>query len=114
MGQKVRIGLVGGGFARAFPFAEHPDGVVAAIADPRPDRLAALRDRTKCDNTYATLEELLRDPTVEAVGLFTPAPLHAQHSIAALRAGKHVLSAVPAAMTLEECRELLDTVRSTG
>jgi predicted dehydrogenase len=37
-----------------------------------------------------------------------------KHAIATMRAGKHVLSAVPAAMTLEECRQLVDAVKSTG
>src|SRR5579871_3425060 len=112
--RKIRLGLVGGGFACAFPFHEHPNATVTAVADPRPDRRDRLRDRFQCDNTYATLDELLRDSSVDAVGIFTPAPDHARHSIAALKAGKHVLSAVPAAFTLEQCQELLDTVRSTG
>lgn len=112
--RKIRIGLVGGGFGRAFSFHEHPNSTVIAIAELNPDRREALRDLCRCDNAYATLEELLRDPNVEAVGIFTPAPDHARHSIAALRAGKHVLSAVPAAFTLEECQQLRDTVEATG
>jgi predicted dehydrogenase len=53
-------------------------------------------------------------PEVEAVAVFTHAPRHAEHSIAALKAGKHVLCAVPAAITLEQCGELLEAVKSTG
>lgn len=114
MGQKIRIGLAGGNFACSFSFHEHPDCEVAAIADPRPDRLEDMRRKTGCENAYSSLQEMLNDDRIEAVGIFTPAPLHARHSIAALRAGKHVLSAVPAAFTLEECQELRDTVRETG
>lgn len=114
MAKKVKIGLIGGGFGTAFQFQEHPDCEVVAVADLRPERRAALRDRFRCDTVYETLEELLRDKQVQAVGLFTPAPLHVEHSLAALKAGKHVLSAVPAAYTLEECQQLLDTVKSTG
>jgi len=51
---------------------------------------------------------------VDVIGVFTPAPLHVRHAVAALEAGKHVLSAVPAAMTLDECRLLMDTVKRTG
>jgi predicted dehydrogenase len=112
--RRVKLGLVGGGFACSFQFHEHPGCEVVAVADPRPERLARLRDLTHCNNTYATLEELLRDSNVEAIGIFTPAPDHARHSIAALESGKHVLSAVPAAMTLEECDWLLHTVEETG
>jgi predicted dehydrogenase len=114
MQRKIKMGMVGGGFGCAFPFHEHPDSEVVAVADLRPERRQALRDTFRCDNVYETQEELLRDPAVEAVGLFTPAPQHVRHSIAALRAGKHVLSAVPAAFSLEECRQLLETVQSTG
>ena len=56
---------------------------------------------------------MLKDRNVEAVGLFTPAPDHVRHAVACLRAGKHVLSAVPAAMTLDECAQLIEAVKST-
>ncbi len=114
MGRKIRMGIVGGGFGCAFPFQAHPGCKVVAVAEMRPERRAALRDHYHCDIAYETLDQLLADTNVEAVGLFTPAPLHAQHSIAALKAGKHILCAVPAAFTLEECAELLETVRTTG
>src|SRR5579884_927727 len=106
MERRVKMGLVGGGFGCAFQFGVHPGCKVVAVADLRPDRREALRNYYRCDTVYHTLEELLRDPNMEAVGLFTPAPLHARHSIAALKAGKHVLSAVPAAFKLEECQLL--------
>jgi len=51
---------------------------------------------------------------VEAVAIFTPAPDHVRHAVAAMNAGKHVISAVPAAMSLEECQILVDTVKKTG
>src|SRR5438034_671087 len=105
--RKIRIGLAGGGFACSFQFHEHPGCEVVAVADPRPERRQRLHDHFHCDTTYETLEQLLGDPNVEAVGIFTPAPEHARHSIAALEAGKHVLSAVPAGFTLEECEWLL-------
>ncbi|MCZ2155312.1 MAG: Gfo/Idh/MocA family oxidoreductase, partial [Bryobacterales bacterium] len=55
-----------------------------------------------------------RDDRVEAIGLFTPAPDHVRHALACLHAGKHVLSAVPAAMSLEECAQLIEAVKRTG
>ncbi len=79
-----------------------------------PERRAGLQQRFQCDRAHETLEELLADREIEAIALFTPPPFHARHSIQALRAGKHVMCAVPAAMNLEECRQLLDTVKETG
>jgi predicted dehydrogenase len=57
---------------------------------------------------------MLKDPKVEAVFLATPAPDHVRHTLLCLAAGKHVLSAVPAAMTLEECAQLAGAVRKSG
>ncbi|MCX8052348.1 MAG: Gfo/Idh/MocA family oxidoreductase [Armatimonadetes bacterium] len=113
-GKKVRIGVVGGEFGTEFYWLEHPNSSVQAVSDMRPDRREALRNRFKCDNVYDTLEELIKDKNVDAVAVFTGAPDHARHSIACLKAGKHVISAVPAAMTLEECHELVETVEQTG
>src|SRR5207249_656939 len=48
------------------------------------------------------------------VAIFTGAPDHARHVVMALEAGKHVLCAVPAAMSLDECQLLIDTVKKTG
>jgi predicted dehydrogenase len=113
-GGKVRVGIVGGGFGSTFQFHEHPDCEVVAVADLRADRRDRLSTVYKCSRAYKELNELTRDPEVDAVGIFTPAPDHVAHSVAAMKAGKHVLSAVPAAMDLEGCRLLLDTVKKTG
>lgn len=112
--KKVRIGIVGGRFGRGFQFHEHPDCIVEAVSDLIPERNAALMDTYKCSKSYKSLEELIKDPLIDAVFIATGAPDHAKHVIASLEAGKHVLCAVPAAMTLEECYAILETVKSTG
>ncbi len=112
--KKLRIGVVGGNFGTSFQFHEHPNCVVEAVSDLREDRRARLVKTYSCSKTYPSLEELLRDKRVEAVGLFTPAPDHVAHALACLHAGKHVLSAVPAAMSLEECARLVEAVKRSG
>lgn len=57
---------------------------------------------------------LLNDPGIDAVYLATPMQLHASQSVQAMRAGKHVLTEVIAATTLDECWELVETVGATG
>lgn len=111
---KVRIGVVGGGFGTSFYWHEHPDCVVQAVADLRPDRRKRLMDTYRCGRAYPSLEALLADPDVDAVALFSGAPDHARHTVACLNAGKHVLCAVPACMSLEEADQLAATVKSTG
>jgi len=112
--KKVRIGVVGGGFGCAFQWHLHPNCVVQAVSDLREDRRKALRDTYKCDNVYNSLEELIKDKDVDAVAVFTGAPDHVRHAVACLKAGKHVISAVPAATSLEDAELLLETVKKTG
>jgi predicted dehydrogenase len=112
--RKLRVGVVGGGFGTSFQFHEHPNSVVEAVSDLRADRRALLQKTYSCAKAYESLEPLLKDRAVEAVALFTPAPEHVRHATLCLRAGKHVLSAVPAAFTLEECAQLIAEVKRSG
>lgn len=112
--RKLRLGIVGGRFGASFYFHEHPNCTVEAVADLRPDRQSALAKRYMCTKTYPSLDSLLNNRQVEAVGLFTPAPDHAKHVLQCLRAGKHVLCAVPAVMSLDEAHAVLAEVRRTG
>lgn len=110
----VNIGIAGGGFGSTFQFHLDPKCTVAAVCDIRPDRLQRLSEVYRCGNTFRDFRAMLKHPGLNAVGVFTPAPLHAWMAITAMRAGKHVISAVPAAMTEEELVEILDTVKQTG
>lgn len=113
-GNKVRIGVVGGGFGSSFQWRLDPDCQVAAVCDVRPDRLQKLQEVYRCSNGYKAYREMLKHPGLNAVGVFTPAPMHVWMAVEAMKAGKHVISAVPAGLTVEELEELLDTVRRTG
>lgn len=110
----VRMGIVGGGFGATFQWHLHPEARVTAVCDVRPDRLRRLAEAYRCGATYANFREFLRHRELDAVGVFTPAPLHAWMAIEAMKAGKHVLSAVPAGMSLEELERLLEAVKRTG
>jgi len=113
--RKVRIGVVGGRFGPTFQWHEHPNCVVTGVADLRADRRQHLRNAYRCDQTYDSLETMLREARdMDAVAIFSEAPHHVRHSVAALNAGKHVICAVPAAMSLEECQQLIDAVDKTG
>ncbi|MEW6235868.1 MAG: Gfo/Idh/MocA family oxidoreductase [Candidatus Omnitrophota bacterium] len=112
--QKIRIGVVGGGFGCSFYWHEHPNCVVAAVSDLRPDRRDRLVQTYHCDQVYESLEKLILDKTIDAVAVFTGAPDHVRHCSAVMNSGKHALSAVPAAMSLEECQTLIDVKIKTG
>jgi predicted dehydrogenase len=116
--RKLRVGIVGYGvcrFGAAFSFQDHPNVTVAAVSDLFPDRCAALAQVCRCEKTYASLEELIQDDTIEAVFVATDAPSHARHCMEALKHGKHVACAVPASFgSLEEADQLFEAVKASG
>lgn len=113
--KKIHIGVVGGGFGCSFQWHEHPDCVVEAVSDLRPERRDRLAKTYNCQKTYDSLEELVKDPKIDAVAIFTDGPLHVQHVTEAMKNGKHAISAVPAAYgTMEQAEQLYDTVKKYG
>lgn len=111
---KVRIGIIGGRFGASFQFHEHPDCIVEAVSDLRKDRRKNLMNVYQCTKSYPSLDELIKDPKIDAVFIATPAPDHVKHVIASLMAGKHVLCAVPAALNLDDCYRLKEAVIQSG
>ena len=117
--RKIRVGIVGYGvcqFGASFGFQHHPNVEVVAVSDLIPERCQALAKACSCEKTYPSLEELIKDPAIEAVFVATDAPSHARHCIETLKHGKHVATAVPAAFgSVEEADELYEVVKaSTG
>jgi len=116
--RKIRVGIVGYGvcrFGAAFGFQDHPNVEVAAVSDLFPDRCAALAKVCRCEKTYPSLEELVKDDSIEAVFAATDAPSHARHCVEILKHGKHAASAVPATFgSIEEGDKLFEAVKTTG
>jgi predicted dehydrogenase len=116
--RKIRVGIVGNGvckFGPSFGFQDHPNVTVAAVSDLFPDRCAEMAKVCRCKKTYPSLEELVKDDSLEAVFVATDAPSHARHCIDVLKHGKHVASAVPAAFgALDDAFQLYETVKATG
>ena len=116
--RKIRVGIVGYGvcrFGAAFGFQDHPNVEVVAVSDLIPERCKALAAVCRCGKTYPSLEELVKDDSIEAVFVATDAPSHARHCIDVLKHGKHAASAVPAVFgSLEEADRLYETVKSSG
>ena len=116
--RKIRVGIVGYGvckFGALFGFQDHPNVTVAAVSDLFPDRCQALAKACRCEKTYPSLEELVKDDGLEAVFVATDAPSHAKHCIDVLRHGKHVACAVPAVFgSVDDAHSLLAAVKSSG
>ena len=112
--RKIRMGIVGGGFGAAFQWHLDPNCIVEAVSDLREDRRAHLQRVYGCEKAYESLEKLVLDPKIDAVAVFTGAPDHAQHVVECMKHGKHVISAVPACMTLEEAAMMKEVKEKTG
>lgn len=116
--RKIRVGIVGYGeckFGAAFGFQDHPNVEVVAVSDLIPERCEGLATACRCGKTYPSLEELVKDPAIEAVFVATDAPSHARHCIEVLKHGKHVASAVPAVFgNLDDADKLHEAVKSSG
>ena len=64
--------------------------------------------------TYLSFDEMLQKADIDAVYVATPIPAHADMVVQALNAGKHVVSEVICATTLEDCRRIKDAIRRSG
>ncbi|PZE27358.1 MULTISPECIES: Gfo/Idh/MocA family protein [unclassified Curtobacterium] len=111
------IGMVGAGqfsahFAALFQLHPGIDAVFATdVIEGRADRLV---DELGLAGTHPDLDAMLADPHVDAVAIFTQRWTHGPIVVKALRAGKHVYSAVPMAVSESEIAEVIDIVRATG
>ena len=111
------LGVVGAGqFAGQFAtlFRHHP-GVSAVYAtDLLPARAEDLVAETELAGTFASFDEMIASPDIDAVAIFTQRWTHGPLVVRALRAGKHVYSAVPMAISETEIRDIIQAVRETG
>jgi UDP-N-acetylglucosamine 3-dehydrogenase len=115
----VKYGVIGvGAIAQRRHIPEccaNPDSQLAALADPVPGRAESVCShyggRAKC---YADYKEMLRDPNVDAVVVAGPNSLHAQQSIEALQAGKHVLVEKPMATSREDAQAMIKAAEKSG
>jgi predicted dehydrogenase len=115
--KKLGMGLVGPGFIAA----HHCDAVrrlgdveIVGIAGSSLDSAKKRARELGAERAYANYQELLADPAVQVVHNTTPNYLHKEISLAALRAGKHVISDKPLAGNAQESRELFEAAREAG
>ena len=106
------IGLGGMGFVHFNCYKKMSD-VEVAVADIRVDMA---KDKIKNDAipVYASLEELLENENVDFVDICTPSYMHADMTVTALNAGKHVLCEKPMSLSTEETARMIDASVKNG
>ena len=111
---KVAIAGLGVASTQLLPAMENQPGIeLVAAADLRPDARAAFEARYH-GRTYETVEALGDDPDVEAIWVSTPNQFHCPHVIAAAERGKHVVVEKPMALSIEECKRMVEAVERHG
>ncbi len=111
---KVKIGFVGyGSFSRDFVqlFLQHPDVESVCVAELVPERREAVLEQYPDMTIYPSYEEMLEKADINSVAIFTQRHLHGDMIIRALKAGKHVYSAVPIGCTVEEIEKIIGLVK---
>jgi 1,5-anhydro-D-fructose reductase (1,5-anhydro-D-mannitol-forming) len=94
--------------------------IPAILAEPRSHLYALLtRDPRKADAypgtlAFTDLGTALRDPAIDAVYVATPVALHAEQTIASLRAGKHVLCEKPVALNFAQAETMAEAAHQSG
>ena len=115
---EVHWGIIGCG-----DVAEHKGGPalynvahsrLVAVMSRRPGRAEDFARRHHAQRYYTNVEALLADEEVNAVYVATPPNVHAELTEQAARAGKHVLCEKPMAMTVAECRRMIQVCRDHG
>ncbi len=115
--KRIGMGLIGAGFVGP----HHIDAVrrlgfvdVVAVAGSSEASARRKADLLHVPKAYGSAEALIADPDVHVVHNATPNYLHHPVNLAAIRAGKHVVSDKPLAMTTDEARELLEAAEAAG
>ena len=115
---KVRIGIVGSRFQAdciAHSVKMMPEEMeVVAVASPSPGNAEKFAKQHGIARAYTDYREMLRDPNVEMISITAPNRLHAQITIEAAAAGKHVVCEKPLCVTLEEADAMIDACAKAG
>jgi predicted dehydrogenase len=111
----IGVGLIGYGLGgRAFhaPYIAVTPGMTLRAVLSR--NAAKVRADLPAMRVVPSVEALLADPAIDLVVVSSPDLLHAEHALAAIRAGKHVLVDKPFATTLAAAREVADEAEASG
>ncbi|NOU71275.1 gfo/Idh/MocA family oxidoreductase [Paenibacillus sp. LMG 31458] len=114
---KTKIGVIGAGSISGLHLQSYQkleDVELYAVCDLNQVRAEEKAKKYGIPHVYTDYRELLANPEVEAVSICTWNNTHAEISIAALRAGKHVLVEKPLCRTVEEALQIQEAVRETG
>jgi myo-inositol 2-dehydrogenase/D-chiro-inositol 1-dehydrogenase/scyllo-inositol 2-dehydrogenase (NAD+) len=92
-------------------FAKMKNARLVAVADADQDRLGKIQKKFDVPGLYQDYRQLIDDPQVQAVVVSLPTALHAEATLAAIAAGKHVLCEMPLAARLEDVPGMIEAAQ---
>jgi predicted dehydrogenase len=116
MADKLRCGVIGTGaigIGHLLSLTSTPRAAAVAIAEPHAQRAKETSERFKIPRSYNDYRELLDQPDIDAVTIATPNHLHAEMTIEALKARKHVLLEKPLATNSKDAARIIDAAKKS-
>ena len=111
------IGIIGCGriteYRHAPEYHQNKSATIMGFVDTQSSRADLMVEKFG-GKTYESIGEMLNDPAIDAVSVCVANPYHAEVTLAALDAGKHVLLEKPMATTLEDCLSIASKAKSKG
>lgn len=116
--KKISVVIVGMGFGKEFIsiYQAHPHIKTVGICTRNENTLNELKAQFNLDNDlcFTNFEDVLKRDDVDAIHIVTPVPEHAKMTLASLRSNKHTACTIPMAMTVEDCKEIVDAKRKAN
>ncbi len=114
--KKLRAAVIGVGIGQFHlqGYTEHPDSEVIAICDINEEKGRCIADKFGVKNFFTDYKEMLRMDEIDVVSVCVPNYLHAEMTIAAFEAGKHVICEKPLAMNAKEGEAMVEASKKAG
>jgi predicted dehydrogenase len=113
----IRVAMISFWHVHARDYAEeasaHPATEIVAVWDEVPERGEAAAEKLGA-RFYTRLDDLLAQPDIDGIIVDTPTNMHRDVLAAAAQAGKHIFTEKVLALTVRECRQILDAVEQSG
>lgn len=114
--RQINVAVVGLNFGELWVpmYQAHPAVKRVVLCDPAPEVLQRVAGASGVTDTRSSLEQVLEDPTIDAVHLLTPLPQHAEQTFATMTAGKHCAVAVTPTLRFDDLQRIVDLQHRSG
>jgi len=115
--QQIGFGVIGTGIwgsNHAKVYAQEPNSRLVAVCDIDESKAKQTAEKFGAENYYTDFQELVTNPDIAAVSVATPDFAHLDPTLAAIRAGKHVLVEKPLTTTVEDAEKIVREAHQRG